>query len=86
MGFGKVGAVAGPADGLGTVGAMMSTIDPLAVAAWVARTCQTQGVPVFVSDPGVLSQVRRVVGAGWPGAGPRRGARGPVAPTPPTPG
>jgi hypothetical protein len=78
--------VAGSADGLGAVGALMVPFDPLEVAAWVARTCQAQGVPVFVSDPGVLSQVRRVVGAGGPGAGPHRGALRPVAPTPPTPG
>lgn len=76
----------GAADGVGAVGPLMVAVDLAAVAAWVARSCQAQGVPVHVSDPGVLSQVRALVGAGWADAGPRRGPRRPPAPTAPTPG
>lgn len=64
----------------------MGGIDPAALAAWVAATCEAQGVPVFVSDPGVQSRVRALAGDGWPTAGPRRGPRRPPAPTAPTPG
>jgi hypothetical protein len=65
---------------------MMGSLDPALVAAWVVRSCEAQGVPVFVSDPNVLSRVRALMGAGEPAAGPRRGVRRLAAPTAPTPG
>ncbi len=61
-------------------------LDPAAVAAWVLRSCQAQGVPVRVSDPTVLSHVRALVGVGEPAAGPREGPRRLAATTAPTPG
>jgi len=38
-------------------------VDREAVAAWVARTCADQGVPVSVSDPAVLATVVGVLGS-----------------------
>ena len=64
----------------------MGRIDPAALADWVTRSCATQGVPVFVSDPTVLARVRALVGAGEPDAGPHRGPRRLAAPTAPTSG
>ncbi len=42
-------------------------------AAWVKASCERSGVPVFVTDPGVLVQVGRLVG-GRPGGSARRGS------------
>ncbi|GAA3774747.1 hypothetical protein GCM10022240_28160 [Microbacterium kribbense] len=39
-------------------------IDRELLAAWVAASCAAQGVPVFVADPGVLTRVRTLLGAG----------------------
>lgn len=65
----------------------MGSVDLAAVADWVARSCIAQGVPVFVSDPGVLSRVRGVIAAGDAGARPPVGGRaGAPAATAPTPG
>jgi len=33
------------------------------VVAWVARTCLAQGVPVKITDPGVLGQIGALLGA-----------------------
>lgn len=41
-------------------------LDLDALAAWVQASCQRQGVPVFVSDPGVLTRVKALVGVGMP--------------------
>ncbi|GGN03806.1 hypothetical protein GCM10009721_33990 [Terrabacter tumescens] len=41
------------------------------LAAWVARSCELSGVPVFVADPAALGRVGRLVGGG-PGAPARR--------------
>lgn len=47
-------------------------VDPEVLAAWVSRSCQVQGVPVFVSDSSVLDRVRALVAAGKPSAERRR--------------
>lgn len=39
-------------------------VDMQLLAAWVAASCAAQGVPVFVSDSGVLTRVRTLIGAG----------------------
>jgi len=44
-------------------------IDPEALAAWVESSCARQGVPVHVSDPGVLTRVRALVAVGVPARG-----------------
>lgn len=38
-------------------------VDPEALAAWVADSCRAQGVPVRVTDPGVLGRVGALLGA-----------------------
>lgn len=40
------------------------TVDRDALIAWVEASCHRQGVPVFVSDPGVLTHTRALIGAG----------------------
>ena len=44
------------------MGALMS-VDMQLLAAWVTASCAAQGVPVFVSDSGVLTRVRTLIGA-----------------------
>jgi len=39
-------------------------VDMQLLAAWVAASCAAQGVPVFVSDSGVLTRVQTPIGAG----------------------
>lgn len=63
---------------------MMGRIDPTLLAAWVARSCQAQGVPVYVSDSNVLNRVRALIGPGGPAAGSRRDPQRPADPTAPT--
>lgn len=63
---------------------MTGAVDPVLLAAWVARSCQAQGVPVYVSDSNVLDRVRALIGPGGPAAGSRRDPRGPAGPTAPT--
>jgi len=64
-------------------------VDRAAVAAWVARTCAQQGVPVKVCDPAVLARVRDVLASGMArgraqGTPVPRTPRGAPAPTPAT--
>jgi hypothetical protein len=49
-------------------------IDPEALKVWVEASCAVQGVPVFVADPVIVSQVGSLVGAGV-SAGAPAGAR-----------
>lgn len=51
---------------------MIVAVDPEVLAAWVSRSCQVQGVPVFVSDSSVLDRVRALVTGGRPQAERRR--------------
>ncbi len=37
-------------------------LSPEALAAWVTASCQAQGVPVKVTDPGTVDQVRVLLG------------------------
>jgi len=39
------------------------SVDMQLLAAWVTASCAAQGVPVFVSDSGVLTRVRTLIGA-----------------------
>lgn len=59
------------------------SVDREAVRAWLEASCRTQGVPVLVTDAGVVSQVRTLLAgrdaAGIRGAGPAAPARS-VAP------
>ncbi len=69
--------MAGAARCLGSVGALRMAIDRDAVRAWVELSCVAQGVPVVVSDAGVVAQVGGLVRLGSPRGGPRQGsARG----------
>lgn len=43
---------------------MIVTVDRAALIEWVESSCRRQGVPVFVSDPGVLTRTRALIGAG----------------------
>ena len=43
---------------MGAVGALTVAVDRDALIAWVEASCHRQGVPVFVSDPGVLTRTR----------------------------
>lgn len=45
----------------------MMGVDREALAAWVVASCAAQGVPVHVSDPGVLTRMRALVGVAAPG-------------------
>lgn len=49
-------------------------VDRDAVRAWLEASCAAQGVPVLVSDPGVISQVGVLVRGAPMGAGSREGA------------
>lgn len=49
---------------MGAVGALTVAVDRDALIAWVEASCHRQGVPVFVSDPGVLTRTRALIGAG----------------------
>jgi hypothetical protein len=51
-------------------------VDRDALAAWVEASCHSQGVPVHVSDPGVLTRVRTLVGVGMPVRGGSAAGRG----------
>ena len=54
------------------------SVDRVAVAAWVAASCQAQGVPVAVSDPEVVRRVVTLLG-GPVGGGRAQGAAAPSA-------
>ena len=45
-----------------TVGVMAVNVDPGVVRAWVERTCAAQGVPVKVTDRGVIEQTVALLG------------------------
>jgi len=68
--------VAGTASGVGVMGL---TGDEL--AAFVTRSCERQGVPVFVTDAAVLARVTALLGAGPP-APPKAGGRPAPSKTP----
>lgn len=53
-------------------------VDPEMLAAWVETSCAVQGVPVRVTDPGVLASVGVLMGAAG-GAGRQRSAVGGTA-------
>ncbi|WP_238781371.1 hypothetical protein [Prescottella equi] len=53
-------------------------VDPELLAAWVESSCAAQGVPVRVTDPGVLADVGVLMGAAG-GAGRQRSAVGGAA-------
>lgn len=53
-------------------------VDPELLAAWVELSCAAQGVPVRVTDPGVLASVGVLMG-GAGGAGRQRSAVGGTA-------
>ncbi len=59
----------------------LSHLSAAEVAAWVVASCAAQGLPVKVSDPGVVRRVGALLGA--PGAGsrahPRSGSTRPDA-------
>ena len=46
------------------MGTLIASIDRDALIAWVESSYRVQGVPVFVSDPGVLTRTRTLIGAG----------------------
>ena len=41
----------------------MGAVDPKRLAAWVARSCEAQGVPVKVTDESVVRAVTVLLGA-----------------------
>lgn len=60
----------------------MEGLSAAGFAAWVEASCERSGVPVFVTDPQLLAQVGRLVGAG--GGAPARRASAEAAPRRPS--
>jgi hypothetical protein len=50
----------------------LSNLSPEELAAWVAKSCTAQGVPVKVTDPAVLRQMGELLGGQASGSGVRR--------------
>ncbi|SLC89006.1 Uncharacterised protein [Mycobacteroides abscessus subsp. massiliense] len=44
----------------------MVDYDPAEFTAWLTASCESQGVPLTISDPAVIAQVVTLVGAGTP--------------------
>lgn len=51
------------------------SVDREAIAAWVAASCAAQGVPVRITDPGVVAKVTVLLRGGLSRGGPRQGAQ-----------
>jgi hypothetical protein len=54
--------VARPASGVVRMG--LSLLSPEDLAAWVRASCQSQGVPARITDPGTLARVVVLLGGG----------------------
>lgn len=52
-----------------------SRLDPSLVAEWVRASCEAQGVPLQISDRGVVRQVSVLLGAGDPAQSKRKSGR-----------
>lgn len=50
-------------------------IDRDALRAWVEASCSAQGIPVVVTDPGIIAQVGGLVRLGGTRGGSRQGAQ-----------